>query len=89
MMLKPVVLLAALTLCCFITELHAAKIGCLCRSSLVLRPVRPGVVANITVTPPSGRCRRVEIIIYRKNGGPICVNPKAKWLPELLKSFDE
>ncbi|XP_013870042.1 C-X-C motif chemokine 13 [Austrofundulus limnaeus] len=87
---KALVLLAALTLCCCITALNASRYGCRCKlPSLVSPPVHPSVVSSVMVTPPSGRCRKVERIIYRKNGTKVCVSPDAKWFPELLKSFDE
>ncbi|XP_076586687.1 growth-regulated alpha protein [Chaetodon auriga] len=87
MMTKPLLLLVALTLCCCIATLHAVPMaGCLCIRT-TSNPVALRVIEKIEVRPISGRCRRTEIIITRKNGSKICVNPKAVWVKELLSNL--
>ncbi|KAG7237135.1 hypothetical protein INR49_032771 [Caranx melampygus] len=60
MTLKPLLLLAALTLCCCITALH----GCKC-----MRPTSNRIplkaIKKIEVLPISGQCRWTEIIVTR------------------------
>ncbi|KAM4576434.1 C-X-C motif chemokine 13-like isoform 2-T2 [Odontesthes bonariensis] len=85
---KPLIILAALTLFCCITTLHAASwSGCRCIRT-VSKPVPLGVIDKIEVIPPSGRCRRVERIIYRKNGSKVCINPNAEWFLGFLRAMD-
>ncbi|XP_070820503.1 C-X-C motif chemokine 10 [Chaetodon trifascialis] len=87
MMTKPLLLLAALTLCCCIATLHAApRQGCLCIRT-TSNHVALRVIEKIEVFPISGRCRRTEIIITRRNGSKICVNPEANWVKNLLSNF--
>uniref|UniRef100_A0A8C2XBR1 Chemokine interleukin-8-like domain-containing protein n=1 Tax=Cyclopterus lumpus TaxID=8103 RepID=A0A8C2XBR1_CYCLU len=79
-------LLVTLTLC-GITSLHALpRPGCVCirtRSSRV--PL--GVVRRIQLIPVSGLCRRTEVIVTRRNGSKVCVDPKEKWVNELLSNL--
>ncbi|XP_060928292.1 interleukin-8 [Limanda limanda] len=84
MMQKPLLLLAALTLCCCITSLHAfRRRGCHCiRTTKEQVPRR--CIRKIEVIPISGECRRTEILITRRNGYTVCVDPKEKWVQELL-----
>ncbi|KAA8592448.1 hypothetical protein FQN60_017903 [Etheostoma spectabile] len=34
-----------------------------------------------------GNCRRTEIIVTRRNGSRVCVNPNVQWVNDLLRSF--
>ncbi|XP_041792536.1 C-X-C motif chemokine 13 [Chelmon rostratus] len=87
MMTKPLLLLAALTLCCCITTLHAApRQFCLCiRTTSAPIPLR--VIKKIEVHPISGRCPRTEVIITRNNNSKVCVNPGAVWVNGLLRNL--
>ncbi|KAF6733666.1 Interleukin-8 [Oryzias melastigma] len=77
-----------LILCCFyITSLHAfSRGGCICLKVTPF-PVPARLVKKVEVIPPTGRCRKTEIIITRRRGGPLCADPKAKWLQDLLSTF--
>ncbi|KAF7205296.1 C-X-C motif chemokine 13 [Nothobranchius furzeri] len=87
-MSKQLIVLAALSLCCCFSILHASsRSGCRCLRT-ISQPVRHNAVAKIEVTPPSGRCRWTERIIYRKRGPKVCISPDAKWFPEYMKNFD-
>ncbi|KAM4746738.1 alveolar macrophage chemotactic factor [Anableps anableps] len=86
---KAVILLVALTLYCCIPELDAfSRSGCRCIKTTSLR-VAPSNVAKVEVTPPSGRCRRIERVIIRKNGSKVCISPNAEWFPEFLSKLDQ
>ncbi|XP_070689651.1 C-X-C motif chemokine 10-like isoform X2 [Pempheris klunzingeri] len=81
---KPLLLLlAALTLCCCITSLQAYPRACLCLRT-TSTPIRPQAIEKIEVIPISGKCRRIEIIVTRRNGSRVCVTPTAKWVIMLL-----
>ncbi|XP_069578729.1 interleukin-8 isoform X2 [Brachyistius frenatus] len=81
---KPLLLLTLLTLSSCIASLHAfTRMGCRCKGT-ISHPVPPSVIKKIEVTPASGHCRWTEIIVTRRNGSKICINPEAKWLPELF-----
>ncbi|XP_053277416.1 C-X-C motif chemokine 10 [Pleuronectes platessa] len=84
MMQKPLLLLAALTLCCCITSLHAyRKRGCHCIQTTNNQVPRK-CIRKIEVIPVSGQCRQTEILITRRNGHRVCVDPEEKWVLELL-----
>ncbi|XP_054895697.1 C-X-C motif chemokine 2 [Poeciliopsis prolifica] len=85
---KAVILLVALTLYCCIPELHASKLGCRCIKTTSLR-VAVRTVAKVEVTPPSGRCRRAERVVIRKNGSKVCISSDASWFPELLSKLNQ
>nr|XP_046241848.1 C-X-C motif chemokine 10 [Scatophagus argus] len=88
-MTKPLLLLAALTLCCCITALHAfPRQGCRCLDTRSA-PVLVRVIEKIEVIPISGRCRQTEIIITRKNGSKVCVDPQAKWFKSLFSNLQK
>ncbi|XP_019959755.2 C-X-C motif chemokine 10 isoform X1 [Paralichthys olivaceus] len=81
---KPLLVLAALTLCCCIDTLHAFRQrGCHCiRTTPDKVPVR--FIKKLEVIPISGQCRRTEIIITKRNGYKLCVAPEEKWIKDLL-----
>ncbi|XP_044051175.1 C-X-C motif chemokine 13 [Siniperca chuatsi] len=80
-------LLATLALCCCITTLHAyIQPGCRCIRT-TSSPVAVRVIQKIEVVPISGRCRRIEIIVTRKNNSKVCVNPNVKWINKLLSDL--
>ncbi|XP_034728824.1 interleukin-8 [Etheostoma cragini] len=80
---KPLLLLAALTFCFCIASLHAR---CICIQT-ISTPVPSRVIKKIEVIPISGHCRRTEIIVTRRNGSRVCVNPNVQWVNDLLRSF--
>ncbi|XP_073322264.1 alveolar macrophage chemotactic factor [Pagrus major] len=88
MMMKPLLLLAALTLC--IGTLHAfpRRQTCLCigtiKNSVPLR-----VIKKVEVFPVSGHCRHAEVILTRKNGSKVCVDPEAEWFNKLMSTVKE
>ncbi|XP_041643393.1 C-X-C motif chemokine 13 [Cheilinus undulatus] len=85
---KVLIVLAALTLCCCISSLQASPIqGCLCiRTTSASIPAR--VIKKVEVIPVSGRCRRTEIIVTRKNGSNVCVDPNGKWARNMLNTLN-
>ncbi|KAM9359961.1 C-X-C motif chemokine 13 [Symphorus nematophorus] len=83
-MTRPLLLLAALTLCCCIATMH----GCRCIRTTTT-PVAIRLIQKIEVIPISGRCRRTEIIITRMNGSKVCVNPKLRWINILLNEVQK
>uniref|UniRef100_A0AAQ5XYX2 Chemokine interleukin-8-like domain-containing protein n=2 Tax=Amphiprion ocellaris TaxID=80972 RepID=A0AAQ5XYX2_AMPOC len=85
--MKTLLLLVALMFCCCISRLDALSgLGCRCIRT-VPNPVPARAVKKIEVIPVSGRCRRTEILITKRNGSIVCVPPKAKWFPELLETL--
>ncbi|XP_022065927.1 C-X-C motif chemokine 13 isoform X2 [Acanthochromis polyacanthus] len=85
--MKTLLLLVALMFCCCISRLDAVSVNrCRCFRT-VIRPVPAEVVKRIEVIPASGSCRRTEILIFRRSGSIVCVDPEAKWFPELLETL--
>ncbi|XP_051277721.1 interleukin-8 [Dicentrarchus labrax] len=86
---KPLLLLAALTLFCYISTLHAfPRSGCSCiRTTSNTIPLR--VIKKIEVIPISGHCRWIEIIITRRNGSKVCVSPTASWVIDYIRDFQK
>ncbi|CAJ1069795.1 hypothetical protein NQZ68_028215 [Xyrichtys novacula] len=82
-MTKPLLLLAALTLCCIASLQAFPRQGCSCRQTLSI-PIPLRVIKRIEVIPASGQCRWTEIIVTRRNGSRVCVNPKMEWVNDLL-----
>ncbi|XP_030272901.1 C-X-C motif chemokine 13 [Sparus aurata] len=88
MMMKPLLLLAALTLC--IGTLHAfpRRQTCLCIRTISTRvPLR--VIKKVEVFPVSGHCRHTEVIITRKNNTKVCIDPEAGWFKDLMNHVKE
>ncbi|XP_025028423.1 interleukin-8-like [Python bivittatus] len=57
-----------------------------CRCSRVTRTfIRPSKYASVELFPSGVACRKMEIIITLKNNHKVCVDPKAKWLSDLMK----
>ncbi|XP_047448272.1 C-X-C motif chemokine 13 [Mugil cephalus] len=81
---KLLILLAALTFCCCITTLH----GCRCRTVVKTR-IPAYIVKKIEVTPVSGRCRYVEVLIFTWRGSKFCIDPTAKWFPEFIQTLQQ
>ncbi|XP_042343864.1 C-X-C motif chemokine 2 [Plectropomus leopardus] len=80
---KPLLLLAALTFCCCIASMHAFVGRCHCiRTSSRTIPIQ--LIKKIEVHPISGHCRWTEIIVTKKKGSKVCVDPNAKWVNNLL-----
>ncbi|XP_049906852.1 C-X-C motif chemokine 13 [Epinephelus moara] len=82
---KPLLLLVALTLCCCIASLQARQAGrCQCAGTTSnVVPVR--IIKKIEVFPITGYCRRIEVVVTRKNDSRVCVKPNAEWVNNLLK----
>ncbi|XP_075934984.1 interleukin-8 [Anarhichas minor] len=86
---KPLLLLAALTLCCCIASLHALPTQvCRCIRTIT-SPIPITVIKQVELIPISGHCRRTEIIITRWNGSKVCVKPDAKWVHSLLSNLQK
>ncbi|XP_059193806.1 interleukin-8 [Centropristis striata] len=84
---KPLILLAALTLCCCFASLQARpRQSCMCLRTLS-NPIPVRIIKDIKVVPISGHCRRVEMIVTRRNGSQVCVDPAAKWINDLLRNL--
>uniref|UniRef100_A0A3P8TQ93 C-X-C motif chemokine n=1 Tax=Amphiprion percula TaxID=161767 RepID=A0A3P8TQ93_AMPPE len=80
-------LLIALIFCCCISRLDA---GCVlrCRCIRTVSHLVPAqTVKKIEVIPVSNHCHRTEILITKRNGSIVCVDPEARWFPELLKTL--
>ncbi|XP_036955365.1 C-X-C motif chemokine 13 [Acanthopagrus latus] len=85
MLMKPLLLLAALTLC--IGTLHALpkRQTCLCIRTISTRvPLR--IISKVEVFPVSGYCRHTEVIITRKNNSKVCIDPEAGWFKDLMNN---
>ncbi|XP_034072506.1 permeability factor 2-like [Gymnodraco acuticeps] len=86
MMTKATLLLSALMLCCCIASLQAfPRERCMCIRTISSMPVR--VIKRIEVIPISGHCRRTEIIVTRRNGSQVCVNPAVNWVYVLISNL--
>ncbi|XP_034025405.1 C-X-C motif chemokine 10 isoform X2 [Thalassophryne amazonica] len=87
---KALLLLATLTLCC-ITAVHGLPsngYGCRCIKTTYNR-ILISNIRRIEVIPVSGSCRWTEIIVTRKKGGNICVNPNAKWIYNMISNLQK
>ncbi|XP_071340075.1 interleukin-8 [Trachinotus anak] len=89
MMPKPLLVLAALTLCCCITTLHASsRSGCKCiRTTSQAIPLQ--AIKKIEVLPITGRCRYTEIIVTVKNNFRVCVEPSVTWINRVLSNLQK
>ncbi|XP_034072612.1 interleukin-8-like [Gymnodraco acuticeps] len=87
MMTKATLLLSALMLCCCIASLQAfPRQRCMCNRT-ISSPMPVRVIKRIEVIPISGLCRRTEIIVTRRNGSQVCVNPAANWVYVLISNL--
>ncbi|XP_023270091.1 C-X-C motif chemokine 13 isoform X1 [Seriola lalandi dorsalis] len=87
MMPKPLLLLAALTLCCCIMTIHASpRCKCIRTSSKI---ISLKAIMKIEVLPISGQCRWTEIIVTRKNGMKVCIDPSTPWIKQLLTNLQK
>ncbi|XP_070805222.1 C-X-C motif chemokine 13 [Pituophis catenifer annectens] len=50
--------------------------------------IRPAKYARVELFPPGVACRNMEIIITLKNKHKVCVDPKAKWVNNLLNMME-
>uniref|UniRef100_A0A667YJ20 Chemokine interleukin-8-like domain-containing protein n=1 Tax=Myripristis murdjan TaxID=586833 RepID=A0A667YJ20_9TELE len=57
---------------------------CICLQT-TKTPVPLRDIKKIEVIPPGGNCRQVEIIVTRKNGPPVCMDPEAPWVNFIRK----
>ncbi|XP_056140193.1 C-X-C motif chemokine 10 [Lampris incognitus] len=80
---------AAVVLCCIIT-LHAFSMDgfapglrCHCRKT-TSHQIPAHLFKKLEVIPPGAQCRRTEIIITKKNGSKVCVNPEENWISEII-----
>ncbi|TWW60840.1 C-X-C motif chemokine 10 [Takifugu flavidus] len=87
MMVKPPTLLVVMTLCCCLVTADAF-FGCHCLRT-IRKPIPLNVIEKIEMLPISGHCRRPEIILTRKNGSKICIDPNQKWLKDLLNKMQK
>ncbi|XP_071368630.1 C-X-C motif chemokine 13-like isoform X2 [Centroberyx affinis] len=82
---KPL-LLAALTLCCVLV-LHVvpsmSELRCRCRQTSAT-PIPQRSIKKLEFMPAGGHCRQVEIIVTRRNGMVVCVDPEAEWIKKIL-----
>ncbi|XP_026198502.1 C-X-C motif chemokine 13-like [Anabas testudineus] len=83
-MTKPMLFLAALTLYCCIAIMPAfARDGCRCiRYSTNVIP--KWAIKKVEILPPSGHCRRPEIIITTRKGIVHCTKPGLQWVDDLI-----
>ncbi|CAK6979608.1 C-X-C motif chemokine 10-like [Scomber scombrus] len=81
---KPQLFLVALILCCSFAAVHGSPRGrCYCLRTFSKR-VLVQTIKKVEVIPISGHCRRIEIIVTRKNDSKVCVDPNAYWLDSML-----
>ncbi|NP_001290272.1 C-X-C motif chemokine 13 precursor [Larimichthys crocea] len=85
MMTKPLLLLTAVILASLIAS---PGMGCRCKGT-ISTPIKPRVIVKIEILPISGHCRRTEIIVARRNGSKICLNPAATATNELLQNLQK
>ncbi|XP_078141482.1 interleukin-8 isoform X2 [Centroberyx gerrardi] len=80
-------LLAALTVCCILL-LHVvpstSELRCRCRRT-TSTPIPRRLIKKLEFMPAGGHCRQDEIIVTKRNGFVVCIDPDAGWLPELLR----
>ncbi|XP_044536274.1 C-X-C motif chemokine 13 [Gracilinanus agilis] len=68
-----------------ILETNDANHKCKCLKMFVGAPLQ--YIKTIFISPPSGGCRNTEFIVTLKSGDKICVDPRSKWLSQVLKTL--
>ncbi|XP_051519012.1 interleukin-8-like [Myxocyprinus asiaticus] len=89
MSLRTYLLLAAVTVCCFSTLLAISMEGftpnnkchCLITTDHF---IPPQFFKRIEILPPGAHCRKTEILITKKDNKTVCVDPKAKWINNVV-----
>ncbi|XP_028271124.1 C-C motif chemokine 5-like isoform X2 [Parambassis ranga] len=86
--MKFLLIAAALTLCCCVGSLqaHSVRRNCYCIQTS-WDPVPARAIQKLEVFLPSGQCRRSQIVITKRSGSKVCINPEAKWIQELLNTL--
>ncbi|XP_057585100.1 C-X-C motif chemokine 13 [Hippopotamus amphibius kiboko] len=68
-----------------ILEANNTNLKCKCiREPLNFVPF--ALVERLQILPPGNGCPNREIIVWMKNKSVFCLNPKAKWIPSLIKA---
>ncbi|XP_008841924.1 C-X-C motif chemokine 13 [Nannospalax galili] len=67
-----------------ILETHYTNRKCRC-SKGISTLIHPSIVERVQVKPPGNGCPQEEIIIWTKKMFPLCLNPKAKWILNVIK----
>ncbi|XP_049646262.1 C-X-C motif chemokine 13 [Suncus etruscus] len=44
-------------------------------------------IKQVQIFPPGNGCPKEEIILVKKKGKPVCLNPQVKWIQRILKSL--
>ncbi|XP_062874197.1 C-X-C motif chemokine 10 isoform X2 [Trichomycterus rosablanca] len=79
-------ILTATLLCCFATIFAFPERmvqHCLCLKTTNVK-MNMRQFQSIEILPARGSCPRTEVIITRKDKSKVCVNPKAKWIQEII-----
>ncbi|XP_020844036.1 C-X-C motif chemokine 13 [Phascolarctos cinereus] len=67
-----------------ILETNDASQKCRCLKLSEGVPVR--LIKTIFISPPNGGCRNTECVVTLKSGKKVCVDPKCKWLDNIIKN---
>ncbi|XP_063166355.1 C-X-C motif chemokine 13 [Candoia aspera] len=84
------IVLSVLVIACHITGaiiFDQLNLSCKCarvRSTFI----RPSKYARVEIFPSGVACKRMEIIITLKNKDKVCVDPRAKWVNNLMKLME-
>ncbi|XP_056092882.1 alveolar macrophage chemotactic factor [Rhinichthys klamathensis goyatoka] len=89
MSLNSYLLLAAIAVCCFTTHMAFPMDGfatnkkcqCLATTSAV---IPPRLFQKIEILPPGAHCRKIEILITKKDNKTVCINPEARWINNII-----
>ncbi|KAM4616706.1 alveolar macrophage chemotactic factor-like [Polymixia lowei] len=81
---RPLALFGLLIICCVVTT-HGLTIRdrCLCIQTSP-RLISLQLIKKLEVRPAGASCRQVEIIITKKNGSTVCVDPEAPWINKVI-----
>ncbi|KAK7164821.1 hypothetical protein R3I94_003267 [Phoxinus phoxinus] len=89
MSLNSYLLLAAFAFCCFTPRMAFPMDGfstnnkcqCLATTSAV---IPPRLFQKIEILPPGAHCRKIEILITKKDNKTVCINPEARWINSFI-----
>ncbi|XP_077087443.1 alveolar macrophage chemotactic factor [Siphateles boraxobius] len=89
MSLNSYLLLAAIAVCCFTTHMafpmdgfaNNNKCQCLATTSAV---IPPRLFQKIEILPAGAHCRKIEILITKKDNKTVCINPEARWIKNII-----
>ncbi|KAK9398641.1 interleukin-8-like [Crotalus adamanteus] len=83
-------MLSVLLIACHITGatiFDPLNLSCKC-ARVTSNFIRPAKYARVEIIPAGIACKKMEIIITLKNKQKVCLDPRARWVNNLLKMME-